>query len=175
MLLSTVLFNRRNRQSAQVNEEYLEKNRGRRAPSDDWSVKGIAYGLLLIVTLSVAGSVSAADHPNDARYKKDILGNWQEQNVLETGVTLQKQFAFTPDGKFWVSVKRTEGSTISSYRTEGTWTIENEALTINIVNSTNPNIRAGQRSINKIIRLTEKKLVSADRRGNITTAYRVNP
>ncbi|MHB8697678.1 MAG: lipocalin family protein [Sulfuricaulis sp.] len=101
----------------------------------DWSVKGIAYGLLLIVTLFVAGSVSAADYPNDARYKKGILGNWQEQDVLETGVTLQKQFSFTSDSKFWVSVKRTDGSTISSYRTEGTWTIENEALTINIVNS----------------------------------------
>ena len=109
---------------------------------------------------------------NETQYKKNIIGSWQQEDTLKTGAVLQRTFTFSPDGTFIVSAKRTEGQKTTSYTSEGTWTIESETLHYTILKSTHPKVPEGYKHINKIILLTEKKVVSANPAGQVTTAYR---
>ncbi|GEM_PF-4079871 len=126
-----------------------------------------------ILSISVFTALIYACGHSDAQYYKDIVGSWQQHDILETGVILEKTFTFSPDGKFLVAAKRIEGPKTTSYQNEGTWTIEQGTLHFTILHSTHPNIPSGYESTNKIVKITEKEAISENSQGKVTISYRV--
>lgn len=126
----------------------------------------LSISLLFFVSLVMASA-------DEAQYQKEIIGSWQERDVLETGVVLQKTFTFSPDGKFEVAAKRIEDEKTSSYKSEGTWVIQDQILHYTILHSTHPKIPSGYQYTNKIIKINEKEILTESPEGKQTTAYRI--